>query len=152
MPLPPATESEIAEAERALGRSYPAEYAALLSVANGFPDYLFGEVLLGTGGVGTAGVAGIPEGYPASVWGIAREYIDEWYESHEGPLEHSPVDRADCIPLVSDDNASGAVYVVATSGPGWEGGTVVGISGEGIERYGSIREFLRARLALTREA
>lgn len=152
VPAPPAAEAEIVGAEVVLGRPYPPELRALLTVANGFPDFVFGDVLLGTQGVGTEGTAGIPTEYPGSIWGVARDYIDEWYDSEGGPLEHSPVDRADCIPLVSDDNSSGVAYVVATSGPGWVEGTVVELAPGGIERFASIRDYLAARLEAAREA
>ncbi|ADG77263.1 Knr4/Smi1-like domain-containing protein OS=Tsukamurella paurometabola (strain ATCC 8368 / DSM/ CCUG 35730 / CIP 100753 / JCM 10117 / KCTC 9821 / NBRC 16120 / NCIMB 702349 / NCTC 13040) OX=521096 GN=Tpau_0625 PE=4 SV=1 [Tsukamurella paurometabola] len=150
-PAPPATEAEIAQAEAALGRPYPPELRALLGVANGFPGYFYGDTLLGTSGVGTAGVAGYPAQFPASIWGIAREYIDEWYAAEVGRLEFSPEDPLDCIPLASDPDASGAAFVVAGSGPGWDAGTVVELEG-GVHRYENVREYLRARLALVREA
>lgn len=133
-------------AEQALGRPYPLEYRTLLTVANGFPDYWEGNVLLGTSGVGTVGTPGYPADYPGSVWGCAREYIDTRYDM--GVPDYSPQDPADCIPLVCDPDGVGACYVVASSGDGWEAGTVVSIGSSGIELFPSIRAYLHAQLVL----
>lgn len=148
-PAVPASADEIAAAEQMLGRAYPTEYSALLTVANGFPDYSGSFVLLGTAGVGTEGVPGYPADFPASAWGCAREYIDVWYDV--GSPRFSPDDPSECIPLTAEPNAGlGAAYVVATSGPGWREGTVVHISSDREALHDSIRAYLRSELEAAR--
>ncbi|CAM3668424.1 SMI1/KNR4 family protein [Tsukamurella ocularis] len=144
VPFPPATEAEIAEAEAALGRAYPPEYRALLSIANGFPAYFIADVLLGTHGVGTHYSESIyGEHYPASAWGFAREYIDMWYSEGGDKPDHSPVDPSECVPLVYGTENMGTAYVVATDGADWKANTVVHISSGGDVLFPSIRDYLR---------
>lgn len=151
-PAPPATEAEIAQAEAALGRPYPPELRALLGVANGFPGFFVADVLLGTHGVGTEGAAGFPREFPGSAWGGAREHINIFYSEGDEKPQYSPDDPAECIPLATDPGSGlGTAYVVATSGNGWDEGTVVYISSGGDELYPSIRAYLRQQLEYLRD-